>query len=171
MGFAALHHPLQHRPFAEILQLFEVPLEFAEAPCVAFQDGTLCSAPDPARGSWGMWHYAYGDNTVRYDNRKLHCLRPHRGGSRIRFAPVLVGIQQRPPTPPPPDRVSATGQKAWRCSDCSSRLTCNIAATEMWDSRCACNSRTARCSTPTAGLAPALAWPAWPGRFFTTGST
>jgi hypothetical protein len=36
-GFAALHHPLQHRPFAEVLDLIEPPFEFVEALRVALQ--------------------------------------------------------------------------------------------------------------------------------------
>src|SRR5450432_4481044 len=46
-----------------------------------------------------------------FSRRLNRFLGHHSGRSRIRFAPVLVGIQQRPPTPPPPDRVSATGQR------------------------------------------------------------
>ena len=38
-NFASLHHPLQNRTFAEILDLFEPPSEFQEALRVAFQRG------------------------------------------------------------------------------------------------------------------------------------
>jgi hypothetical protein len=53
LGFAALHRPLQYRPFAEVLQLIETSFEFVEALRVAFQVG-----------SSGTWHYSYGNNTV-----------------------------------------------------------------------------------------------------------
>ena len=64
MSLAALHHPLQHGPFAEILQLLDLPFEFAEAFGVALQNGTLCKAPDSAGGGTGLWHRSYGDYTV-----------------------------------------------------------------------------------------------------------
>ena len=44
-GFAALHHPLQHRPFAEALQLIEAPFEFLETLRATFQLGSLLRAP------------------------------------------------------------------------------------------------------------------------------
>jgi hypothetical protein len=39
LGFTALHHPLQYRPLAEVLQLIEAMFEFLEAPRVAFLSG------------------------------------------------------------------------------------------------------------------------------------
>ena len=48
LGFAALHHPLQHGTFAEILDLFQISSEFQEALRVAFQGGIPCSGTDSA---------------------------------------------------------------------------------------------------------------------------
>ena len=51
MGFAALHHPLQHRSFAEVIELFEAALEFTEALRVSLQGAALLPAPDSTPGS------------------------------------------------------------------------------------------------------------------------
>jgi hypothetical protein len=51
VGFAALHHPLQYRPFAEALQLIETSFEFVEALRVAFQLGTRFRVPDRSSGT------------------------------------------------------------------------------------------------------------------------
>src|ERR1017187_9727363 len=69
MGFAALHHPLQHGPFAEVLQLVEVPPEFTEALRVTFQ--ALFQPPDSARGCRGVRHCSSCNNTVRIWQRQV----------------------------------------------------------------------------------------------------
>jgi hypothetical protein len=46
MGFAALHHPLQYRPFAEVLQLIESPFEFLKTLRVAIRRNTPFRVPD-----------------------------------------------------------------------------------------------------------------------------
>jgi hypothetical protein len=45
-GFAALHHSLQNRTFAEILDLLQTPSEFQEALRVAFQGGIPYNGTD-----------------------------------------------------------------------------------------------------------------------------
>ncbi len=65
MGFAALHHPLQHRPFAEVLEWLDAAFEFPEALRVAFQDGAMFQAPECVLGGMSAWHCSYGHNTVR----------------------------------------------------------------------------------------------------------
>jgi len=62
MGFAALHHPLQHRPFAEVLEFLKTPFEFREALRVAFQEGAVAAAS--VLGSRCVWHYSSGKYTV-----------------------------------------------------------------------------------------------------------
>ena len=51
LGFAALHHPLQNRTFAEILDLFQASSEFQEALRVAFQRGIPLDSADSAFGN------------------------------------------------------------------------------------------------------------------------
>jgi hypothetical protein len=92
MGFTALHHPLQYRPFAEVLQLIEAPFEFLEALCAAVCQNTPFRAPDRRRPA------------AHFNSPSM--------------------------------RLSAGSKpKAARCSACSSKPTCNNAATEMWDPR------------------------------------
>src|SRR5579859_1642612 len=160
MGFAALHHPLQHRPFAEVLQLLEVPLEFAEALRVAFQENTLLQSPGWAPGGAGAWwHCSYGYNTVRvWQPQASPPPTPHLPrSSSLCSSP---GWHPAAPSNSPFTTSSPCNKpKAWRCNCSSYRPTCSIVATEMWGPPCTCNSRRAPCSTPTAGWAPALSPP------------
>src|SRR5260370_6991234 len=154
MGFAALHHPPQHGPFAEVPQLLEIPPEFTEALRVAFH--TLFQPPDSAPGCMGMWHCSSGNNTVRIWQPQ---------------APPSPTLHQRPssslcssPGWPPPVRSNCPSTrsnpnnkpKAATCNACSSRPTCSIAAAAMGEPRCASHSNLARRPTPIRVCAHAL---------------
>ncbi len=157
MGFAALHHPLQHGPFAEVLQVFEVPPEFTEVQRVTFQ--ALFQPPDSARGGGGVWPCSCGKYTVRIWQRQVSSLRtlPRQRSSSLCSSPGWLppGLSHCPST-----RSRRNNRpKAARCTACSSRPTCSIAATAMLDPPCASTSRTGTCSTPIADWAPARSPP------------
>ena len=83
----------------------------------------------------------------------------HARRCRVRSAPVLAGIRQRPRNSPSTRSNASSRPKAARSNACSSRPTCSSAAMGMWVPRYASNSPTAKCSTPIGGWAHALSPP------------
>src|SRR6266550_2668017 len=81
-GFAALHHPLQNRTFAEILDLFEPSSKFPEAVHVAVQRRIPLDRAGSALGNRNTWHCSYSYITVRIWRLQVLSLPPWRNSGR-----------------------------------------------------------------------------------------